>query len=129
VFFATADQLLPEDTGGNVEVWDARQNGGFPQTLAPCTTAEECRNASPPTPFVFAPPPSATFSGPGNLAPAPPPAVVKPKPKTAAQLKAEKLAKALAQCHKDRSKKKRATCVRHARKEFGQSKKAKRAKR
>ena len=30
VFFASADQLLPEDPGGNAVVWDARVGGGFP---------------------------------------------------------------------------------------------------
>ena len=30
VFFASADKLLPEDTGNNVAVWDAREDGGFP---------------------------------------------------------------------------------------------------
>jgi hypothetical protein len=82
VFFASSDKLLPEDTSENVEVWDARVDGGLPVTAAPlpCTTAEACRTASPPTPAVFGAPPSATFSGPGNVAP-PSPAVVKPKAK------------------------------------------------
>jgi hypothetical protein len=82
VFFGTADQLLPQDTSSNVVVYDARVGGGFPVKVAAaaCTTAEACRTASPPTPSVFGAPPSATFSGPGNVTP-PPPAVVKPKPK------------------------------------------------
>ncbi len=83
MFFATSDKLLPEDTGNNVVVWDAREGGGFPVNVAApaCTTAEACRAASPPTPAVFGAPPSATFSGPGNLAPPPRhrPAVVEPK--------------------------------------------------
>jgi hypothetical protein len=81
VYFASADQLLPEDTGNNVVVYDARVGGGFPVTVAasPCATAEACRVASPPAPAVYGAPASATFSGPGNAAP-PPPAVVKPKP-------------------------------------------------
>jgi NHL repeat len=82
VFFGSSDKLLPEDTGNGVVVWDARAGGGFPVTVAPqaCATAEACRAASPPTPGVYGPPPSATFSGPGNVSP-PPPAVVKPKAK------------------------------------------------
>jgi hypothetical protein len=53
-----------------------------------------------------------------------PPAV---KPKTAAELRAEKLAKALKVCGKDKSKKKRAACDKQARKKYGPAKKAKKA--
>jgi hypothetical protein len=130
-FFASADRLLPEDPGGNTVVYDARVDGGFPVAAPECTTAEACRNASPPTPYVFGPPPSATFSGPGNLgggAPNPPPAMVKPKPKTAAQLKAEKLAKALKSCRKDKSKSKRTKCEKQAKAKYGSTKARKKAK-
>jgi hypothetical protein len=124
VFFASADKLLPEDPGGNTVVWDARVDGGFPVAAPACTTAEACRNASPPTPYVFGPPPSATFSGPGNIAP-PPPAVVKPKPKSLTR--AQKLAKALKQCAKDKQKAKRAKCQKQAKQKFGAKKSAKKA--
>jgi WD40-like Beta Propeller Repeat len=100
VFFGSSDQLLPEDTGDNVVVWDARADGGFPVTVAapPCTTAEACRTASPPTPGVYGPPPSATFSGPGNVSP-PPPAVVK------------KVTKKTVKCKKGDTKNKKGRCV------------------
>jgi len=126
VFFGSSDKLLPEDTGNNVVVWDAREGGGFPVTVAPqaCTTAEACRAASPPTPGVFGAPPSATFSGPGNITP-PPPAVVKPKPKSLTR--AQKLAAALKACKKDRSKVKRATCEKQAKQKYGAKKLAKKA--
>jgi hypothetical protein len=99
VFFASADRLLPEDPGGNTVVWDAREDGGFPAPPPECTTAEACRNASPYTPGVYGPPPSATFSGPGNLVPPPPAAVVKPKPK-------------VVKCKKNFVKNKKGKCVR-----------------
>jgi hypothetical protein len=128
VFFASSDKLLPEDTSENAEVWDARVEGGLPVTVAPqaCTTAEACRTASPPTPAVFGAPPSATFSGPGNITP-PPPAVVTTKKKTATELKAEKLAKALKTCRKDKKKSKRQKCEKQARSKYGAAKKAKKS--
>lgn len=124
VFFLSRQQLVPQDTEEEAKViYDARVEGGFPATSVPppCTTADACRAPVAPLPSVFGAPASATFSGAGNLAP-PSPAVVKPKPKTAAQLKAEKLAKALKTCRKEKSKKKRASCEASAQKKYGVAK-------
>jgi hypothetical protein len=123
VFFATADQLLPEDTSSNVVVYDARIGGGFPVTVSPaaCTTAEACRAASSPPPAIYGPPASATFSGPGNLI-LPPPAVVKPAGKPKALTRAQKLAAALKSCRKDKRKSKRRSCEKQARQKYGVSK-------
>jgi len=123
VFFATSDKLLPEDTSDNVVVYDARVDGVFPvaRAAAECTTAEACRAASPPAPAVFGAPPSATFSGPGNVTP-PPPAVAKPKPKSLTR--AQKLAKALKQCAKDKPRAKRAKCQKQAKSKYGAAKRA-----
>ncbi len=80
VFFLSRQQLLPQDdTGGEASVvYDARVGGGFPPAAPPpsCTTADACRVPVLPLPAVFGAPASATFSGAGNLTPAPP-AVVK----------------------------------------------------
>jgi hypothetical protein len=84
VFFATGSQLLPTDTDNHVDVYDARVGGGFPVTVAPpeCDNADSCKGEVSPQPGVFGPPPSATFSGAGNVAPTSPPTVaVKPKSK------------------------------------------------
>jgi len=123
VFFGSADQLLPEDTGDNIAVWDARTDGGFPVNVgsAACTTAEACRAPSPPTPGIYGPPASATFSGPGNLAP-PPPAVVKPAVKPKTLTRAQKLANALKVCAKDKRKAKRAKCRELAKRKYGTTK-------
>ncbi len=94
VFFATSDQLVRQDVGSNVVVYDARAGGGFPAppSVQPCVNGDSCKPPVSPQPGAFAPPASATFSGPGNAKPSPPPP---PKGKTAAQIRAEKLAVAL----------------------------------
>jgi DNA-binding beta-propeller fold protein YncE len=85
VFFLSRQQLLPQDdTGGEARViYDARVYGGFPAVSSPpsCATADACRAPVAALPSVFGVPPSATFSGAGNLAPSPAAPVVKPKPK------------------------------------------------
>jgi hypothetical protein len=63
-------------------------------------------------------PASATFSGVGNTTPTAT-AAVRPKKKTAAEIKAEKLSKAVKQCRKDKAKKQRAACEKTARKQYG----------
>ena len=120
VFFQTAEQLVPQDIDTAHDVYDAHvcttESPCSAQVAAPpaCVTADACRAAPTPQPEVFGAPSSATFSGPGNLAPPPP-----PKPKTAAQIRAEKLTKALKQCHKDKQRKKRTVCEKSAHKRYG----------
>jgi hypothetical protein len=120
VFFGSADQLLPQDTGNNVEVWDARVDGGFPIPAPPqqqCDDADQCKAAPTAQPEGFGVPPSATFSGPGNLAPAPAlaPASSPAVTLTAAQVRAKQLATALKACKRDKRTHKRLLCERAAR--------------
>jgi hypothetical protein len=117
VFFATREQLVPGDTDELVDVYDARVDGGLtePPALMPCQGGA-CRESLSP-PLAFSPPASALFAGAGNLVPTAP---AKP---TREQL----LARALAQCKKLRSKKRRLTCGELARR--GYAPKAKRARR
>jgi len=66
VFFRTASSLLTQDPG-LFDIYDAREEGGFPappQPSPPCE-GEGCQTLSPPPPN--AQPPSATFEGAGNL--------------------------------------------------------------
>jgi hypothetical protein len=127
VFFTTADRLVGQDTDTESDYYDARINGGFP---APVETScqlenngEKCR-VSGPEPSLFGPMGSATFPGEATLTvEIKPPG--QPKPKLT---RAEKLAKALKACKKDRLKKKRATCERQARTRYGPIKKKKKAK-
>jgi hypothetical protein len=122
VFFLTAEKLVPQDVDTSYDVYDAHVCGaeGVPCTQgvvspAECTTADACRAAPAPVPGVFGAPASATFSGPGNLAP-----VFAPKIETRAQ----KLTRALEQCHKDRARKKRIKCEAAAKKRYGLAKRA-----
>lgn len=87
VFFLTRQKLVPQGSSQEAnQIYDARVDGGFPETAVPpaCTTADACRAAATPQPAVYGAPASATFSGVGNLAPggrAPNPPAVKPKAK------------------------------------------------
>ncbi len=117
VFFVSRAQLVPQDGGQEVQLYDARVGGGFPQASTECT-GSGCQGA-PPAPPSFATPPSATFNGIGNFV-SPPPG----KPGSAAQTNAQRLAKALKACRSKRSKHKRAVCQAQARKRYGPPHKA-----
>jgi hypothetical protein len=139
VFFLTASPLVPQDTDSSYDVYDARVcteaspcQTPPPAPPTPCHTVEECRQVGPTPPPSFEPPPSSTFSGPGSpIQPTPktgtlPSKTTKPPPPTRAQ----KLAKALAICHKLRhrtraQKSKRSKCESQAKKKYGAKKAAK----
>lgn len=70
VFFSTRQNLVPADTDGRFDVYDARVGGGFPERPTPptgCSGGEGCRPAA--ALAEAAAPGSASFSGPGNLKP------------------------------------------------------------
>jgi hypothetical protein len=121
VFFTTADPLVPGDTDTQVDIYDARVDGGFPAPTTPRSCEGEGCQGPPATPPVFGAPGSAIFSGNGNLAPLvaanPPPAK-----RTAAQIRAEKLSKALKACRTKHNKEKRAFCEKQAKKRYGKVK-------
>ncbi len=109
VFIATADQLLPSDTDTRVDVYDVRVDGGFPVTVAApvCDNADSCKPPASPQPTsVFGAPPSATFSGPGDLVSlVSPVVVVKPKPKPKCK---KGFTKKHSKCVRQRTEKRRA---------------------
>ena len=79
MFFLTAEKLSKSDTDNSYDVYDAHEcttESTCPpaEAEAPpaCTTTDACRAAPAPQPEVFGAPASATFSGPGNVGPAPP---------------------------------------------------------
>jgi WD40-like Beta Propeller Repeat len=134
VFILTAAQLVPqEDIDSAYDIYDVHVcPGGAPcapvagSVPPPCNTEASCKAAPTPQPELFGASGSATFSGPGNVTPSSssPPAV---KPKTAAQIRAAKLAKALKACQRVKSKKKRAACRKQAVRRYGPVKKARKA--
>lgn len=113
VFFTTRAALVPQDLNLNVDMYDARVNGGFSGVSLACT-GTGCQGV-PPAPPLFATPPSVTFSGVGNFQT---PAGASTKPRTAAQIREQKLANALKACRTKHNKNKRATCERQAHKRY-----------
>jgi hypothetical protein len=121
VFFITTEALVPQDPGGAESIYDAHvcNAEGIPctqptATPAECTNTDACRTAPSPQPDIFQAPPSATFTGPGNLTPGGR-AASRPKVETRAQ----KLTKALRTCRKDRVKTKRKSCEAAAKRKYG----------
>jgi hypothetical protein len=125
IFFTSADQLVPQDTDTQQDIYNARIDGGFPPPPVSTPCQEEACQGPPAAAPLFGAPASTALSGAGNLAPPPVPAPAKPK--TAAQIKAEKLTKALKACKKYKKKAKRTKCEKQARKQFGAAKQAKKA--
>jgi hypothetical protein len=82
VFFLTAAELVPQDTDQLLDVYDAREGGGFPSPPAapPACEGEACAAPVSQAP-TLGEPLSASYAGLGN--PPPPPPVSKPavKPK------------------------------------------------
>jgi len=119
VFFTTPESIVTQDADGLADLYDARVDGGRPAVTAPagCAALESCRGA-PGGPPAFQAPSSTASGASGNLAP-PPVTATGPKPKTAAQIRAEKLTKALKACRRKRPGRKRTLCERQARKQYG----------
>jgi hypothetical protein len=128
VFFITADQVLPQDKDKNFDIYDAHvceASAPCPPASAEaahqCGSVENCRPGEYPVPSSQAPA-STSVSVSGNLARQQVLAVKvvsKPKPLTRAQ----KLAKALKACKKDKKKSKRLACEKQAKKKYGPVKK------
>ena len=121
MFFLTSAKLSPLDVDTSRDVYDAHVcSAGSPcitysnTQSPPCTNEASCKASPTPQPSIFGAPSSATFQGLGNPKPTPPPA----KKKTAAQLRQEKLNKALKACHRLQGKHRRQACEKAARKRY-----------
>jgi hypothetical protein len=101
VFVITKEDLVPQDRGEDVFVYDVRVGAPLP-LAAPACTSTGCQGAPAAAP-VFATPASVTFAGVGNFPPSSPAAVVKPKPKTA-------------QCPRGKTRNKHGRCVKRYKK-------------
>jgi hypothetical protein len=119
-FFLTASRLSPQDVDTSLDLYDAHECAASSPcaptlTLAPppCATGDSCKPAPTPQPPIFGAPASATFSGAGNVVASAPRAT----PKSATQLRAERLARALRACAR-KPRRKRAACRRQARKHY-----------
>jgi hypothetical protein len=128
VFFKTAEPLLGQDVDTQSDVYDAREHGGFPAPVTmECVKEGSCHGPA----GVVAPagvPGSAGVTGSGDLAPPGTGArspVVTP-PRTAGEVRAEKLAKALKACRlKPRAR--RRACEALARRRYGPKSKARKS--
>lgn len=128
VFFTTRDRLVPADKDQLIDLYDAREGGGFASESEPSPKGclgETCQGP-PSAPLIEPEPGSFTFSGAGNLnvSSAPGTTTAKPKALTRAQL----LARALKACKK-KPKNKRAKCESTARRKYGVHATAKRTTR
>jgi hypothetical protein len=65
VFFTTADRLLPQDTDNQLDVYDARLEGGFPLLAPPHCQGEACQGAQAQPPAAESPA-TQGFNGPEN---------------------------------------------------------------
>ena len=119
VFFLTASRLSSRDVDTSYDIYDAHEcSASSPcapapaQPPPPCDTGDSCKPAPSPQPAIFGAPASATFTGSGDLSPAPSPKVT-PRRLTRAQ----KLAQALKRC-KAKPRRKRLACRALARRRY-----------
>lgn len=123
VFFLTAEKLVSQDVGTGFDVYDAHEcspGSPCPKTLPvgvpECVSAAACRAAAANQPQIFGAPPSATFTGVGNVLQMPPKAT-----KHGSLIRSKKLSRALKVCKKG-PRRQRNSCERQARKRYGKKK-------
>jgi hypothetical protein len=128
VFFLTTARLSSADFDSALDVYDAHECSSASPCIAPststaqvCESEQTCKGSPAPQPDIFGSPPSATQSGAGNHRSV----VVRQVVKSAAQIRAEKLARALKSCKSKHRKHKRRACEARARKQYGPKAKAK----
>jgi hypothetical protein len=120
VFLTTSRVLVPQDTDSQVDIYDARSNGGFPSlsTSVPCQSACRAESTAP----TFAAPASSSLNSPTDDSGPPAPRITKPTPMPRPN-RAEKLARALRAC-RAHSRRRRTKCKAAARRRYGPVKSA-----
>jgi DNA-binding beta-propeller fold protein YncE len=127
VFFLTAERLAPQDFDTNFDIYDAHvceAGSPCPSAVTPprekCEESDTCQGSEAPYSPGSAAEASGTavFSGAGNLVL--PKQEVLPEKKVVSPVltRAQKLAKALKACRKDKKKSKRLVCEKQARKSY-----------
>jgi hypothetical protein len=113
VFFTSVDRLAPQDTDSNVDVYDARVDGGFaaPSVPAECVS-DGCQGPLSAAPVLLSP--GSEFQQGSD------PLFVPGASKSKALSRAQRLAQALRACRK-KPKRRRASCEAQARKRYGAS--------
>jgi hypothetical protein len=128
VFFTTSDQLVPQDPDELIDLYDARVGGGFPASShgEPCSEPNGCRGGSGEGAPESSVPASSLLQGAGNVVPAP--VASTPVKKTAAEIRAARLRKALKSCKAKRNRQKRAKCEATAHRKYAPPKTSKKRK-
>jgi hypothetical protein len=114
IFFATGDPLLSNDTdGGQIDIYDARVDGGFPAAKADAACGDVGCEGSVAAPPLFDPPLSTTTTSVGNLLDLP--TVAGPsaaeKPKACSKGRRPSHGKCVVNCPKSRRRLSHARCI------------------
>lgn len=119
IFIESTDRLVSQDNDTQRDIYDAREGGGFPATIArPGCVGDACQGS-----LAIAPQLSGVGSsvqaGGGNVVSPQSMSVRAAKKKASTMPRAKKLTRALSLCKKIRKKKNRAICISTARKRYG----------
>lgn len=131
VFFSTTEKLTGEDYDTAYDIYDARVCSltvpcrAAMQAAPECNSGDACKPAPSAQPPIFGAPPSATFSGQGNVS-------VSSSPKAMPRIhgvskplsRAQKLKRALKACRKQKSRRRRTACEGTARHKYGPARKS-----
>jgi hypothetical protein len=119
IFFTTGQSLVPQDEDEITDVYDARENGGYPPPSKPaCASEEPCPGAVALPPAFVGASGSATFTG-GESPPSSTTPTTKSATKSKPLTRSQELAKALKSCHAKRNRRKRTACEASAHKRYG----------